>query len=46
MISAGGDPAALTRSLEELLGVPWDTELEIFRQAGDGVPVRWLHRVG
>lgn len=46
MTGAGGDASALTIGLGELLGTPWDNELEIFRQAGDGVPVRWLHRVG
>ena len=29
-----------------LLGGPWDAELESFRHAGDGAPVRWLHQVG
>ena len=24
----------------------WDAELEPFRYAGDGAPVRWLHKVG
>ena len=28
-----------------LLGTPWDAELEPFRYAGDGTPVRWLHQV-
>lgn len=32
--------------IELLLGQPWDDELEPFRHAGDGAPVRWLHRVG
>ena len=32
--------------IELLLGQPWDDELEPFRYAGDGAPVRWLHRVG
>jgi hypothetical protein len=27
-------------------GAPWDRELEPFRYAGDGAPVRWLHKVG
>ena len=31
--------------LEELLGKPWDDQLETFRHAGDGAPVRWLHQV-
>lgn len=30
----------------DLLGQPWDDELEPFRYAGEGAPVRWLHRVG
>lgn len=29
----------------KLLGKPWDDELETFRHAGDGAPVRWLHQV-
>ena len=32
--------------LDELLGGPWDEELEPFRYAGEGAPVRYLHRVG
>jgi hypothetical protein len=31
--------------LAGLLGAPWDEELEPFRYAGDGAPVRWLHQV-
>ena len=27
------------------LGRPWDAELEPFRYAGEGAPVRWLHKV-
>ncbi|MBA8795774.1 hypothetical protein FHX74_003415 [Friedmanniella endophytica] len=38
--------ADLATSLDELLGRPWDEELEPFRHAGDGAPVRWLHQVG
>lgn len=47
--------AALARSLSgesdleaeiaKLLGKPWDDELESFRHAGEGAPVRWLHQV-
>lgn len=44
--SAGGDGRALQAELEAVLGAAWDDELEIFRQAGEGVGVRWLHRVG
>ncbi len=39
----GGRP--VLESLDELLGRPWDDELETFRHAGDGAPVRWLHEV-
>lgn len=35
----------LPESLSRLLGRPWDAELEPFRHAGDGAPVRWLHQV-
>ena len=28
-----------------VLGTAWDAELEPFRRAGDGMPVRWLHQV-
>lgn len=31
--------------IARLLGAPWDAELEPFRYAGDGAPVRWLHQV-
>jgi hypothetical protein len=41
---------ALGGSLEEelalLLGQPWDHELEPFRHAAEGAPVRWLHATG
>lgn len=30
-------------ALLDLLGEPWDAELEVFRWAGEGAPVRWLH---
>jgi len=29
-----------------LLGDPWDDELEPFRHAAAGGPVRWLHATG
>jgi hypothetical protein len=45
-----GVPAASTTSLEaeldRLLGRPWDAELEPFRCAAEGAPVRWLHATG
>lgn len=43
---AQGSPEAMTEMIEEILGADWDSELEVFRHAGDGVPVRWLHKVG
>lgn len=45
MLAAGDDPAALRAGLGQILGSDWDAELEPFRRAGDGVPVRWLHQV-
>lgn len=35
----------LSDELERLLGQPWDEELEPFRWAGEGAPVRLLHQV-
>jgi hypothetical protein len=46
----GGRHPALGGSLEAelslLLGEPWDDELEPFRRAGAGAPVRWLNATG
>ncbi len=42
--AALGDATLLTE-IDRLLGKPWDDELEVFRHAGDGAPVRWLHQV-
>ena len=36
---------SLVEAVDEVMGGPWDRELEPFRYAGDGVPVRWLHQV-
>lgn len=35
----------LEDEVEKLLGSAWDGELEAFRLAGEGAPVRWLHQV-
>ncbi|MDB1087741.1 DUF3145 domain-containing protein [Streptomyces sp. ACA25] len=35
----------LEAEIAGLLGKPWDDELEPFRYAGEGAPVRWLHQV-
>ena len=37
---------SLECELDELLGRPWDQELEPFRYAGENNTVRWLHHVG
>jgi len=37
---------SLEAELALLLGDPWDAELEPFRHASAGAPVRWLHAVG
>ena len=46
VLNAGGaDAKALRDGLDTILGTAWDAELEPFRRAADGVPVRWLHQV-
>jgi hypothetical protein len=46
-IALGANGAALLdKELEKLLGTAWDNELEPFRRAGDGAPVRWLNATG
>jgi hypothetical protein len=46
-VTDGPDPSsALEQELSRLLGQPWDDELEPFRCAADGAPVRWLHATG
>lgn len=37
---------SLEAELSLLLGEPWDDELEPFRRAAAGAPVRWLHATG
>jgi hypothetical protein len=36
---------SLAEEIDVLLGTAWDAELEPFRHAGEGAPVRWLHQV-
>jgi len=43
---AGEDLSRVRDALDLAMGSAWDDELEPFRYAGDGAPVRWLHRVG
>lgn len=44
---APGRPASsLEAELGRLMGQAWDDELEPFRCAAEGAPVRWLHATG
>ena len=43
---AAAGTSALDAQLERLLGTAWDNELEPFRRASDGAPVRWLNATG
>jgi Protein of unknown function (DUF3145) len=45
VLRAAGGQATLEDEIDRLLGKPWDDELEPFRHAGEGAPVRWLHQV-
>jgi hypothetical protein len=43
LASEGGGSAPLEDELSRILGTAWDNELEPFRRAADGAPVRWLN---
>ncbi|GAA4190784.1 DUF3145 domain-containing protein [Streptosporangium oxazolinicum] len=43
MLMARQGRVVLEEELDRLLGKQWDAELESFRYAGEGAPVRWLH---
>ena len=45
MLRAALEGSDLRAELDRLLGKAWDDELETFRHAGEGAPVRWLHHV-
>jgi hypothetical protein len=45
VVRARGGESVLEAEIAKLLGKPWDDELEPFRYAGEGAPVRWLHQV-
>jgi hypothetical protein len=45
VVKASLGETTLELEVGALLGKPWDDELETFRHAGDGAPVRWLHQV-
>lgn len=40
-----GNPSVFYQEMSIALGEAWDEELEPFRHAGDGAPVRWLNQV-
>ncbi len=46
LASGGGTSTSLEAELGRLLGTAWDNELEPFRRAADGAPVRWLNATG
>jgi hypothetical protein len=46
MAEGAGNLAVVSAELDRALGTAWDTELEQFRHAGEGAPVKWLHKVG
>ena len=46
LLAEATDVDEMRSSLGLLIGSAWDAELEPFRLAGEGTPVRWLHRVG
>ena len=45
MVRATAKATPIEDELDKLLGKAWDDELETFRWAGEGAPVRWLHQV-
>ena len=45
LATAVAEGADVFETVESLLGQPWDEELEPFRYAGEGAPVRVLHHV-
>ena len=45
VVKAALGDTTLVAEVDKLLGKPWDDELETFRHAGEGAPVRWLHQV-
>ena len=45
VVKAALGETTLETAIDKLLGRAWDDELETFRHAGDGAPVRWLHQV-
>src|SRR5256885_5086210 len=46
LVSRGAAGRSLEDEIGRLLGTAWDNELEPFRRAADGAPVRWLNATG
>jgi hypothetical protein len=46
IVANAEDLPSLRHAIDRLLGTPWDLELEPYRHAGDGSPVRWLSSAG
>jgi hypothetical protein len=45
LAATAGSMEAFRHGVDELLGAAWDADLEVYRHAGDGSPVTWLHQV-
>lgn len=45
VVKAALGDTTLELEVDKLVGKPWDDELETFRHAGEGAPVRWMHQV-
>lgn len=45
VVKAALGDTTLMIEVDRMLGKPWDDELETFRHAGEGAPVRWMHQV-
>ena len=46
LAARGTASVSIEDELGRLLGTAWDDELEPFRLAADGAPVRWLNATG
>jgi len=45
LAATAGSGESFRHGLDELLGAAWDDDLEVYRHAGDGAPISWLHQV-
>jgi hypothetical protein len=46
LLASAEDLVSLRQTVDQVLGTRWDAELEPYRYAGDGTPVRWLSAAG